>query len=401
MRILLVTHAFPRAEGDLAGAFLQRLGEALTDRGHEILVLAPADRGDVGPPRLGRVEVRRVRYASPGRENLAYSGSMERAVLSPGGALAFLRLVRALGRGVSEACRAENVHLVHAHWWVPGGLATSRAERAGRPFLVTLHGSDVRLALKVPGGKKLMASVLRRAAVVTAVSSYLADAAARTLSRSSDTIPITPMPLVGGIPTQTDIVARHGVVFVGRLTPQKGVHVLLAALAMLKHRGLALPLTVVGDGPLRPDLKAQALALGVTATFVGFVAPEEVPKYLVDKRLLVLPSLEEGLGLVVAEALTHAVPVVATRSGGIPDLLTEPDAGILTPPGAVGPLADAIRTVATDDRFLRGARRAGRMLQERLSPERLAERFEQLYLRARGGRRSSAGQAAPTPGAPA
>jgi glycosyltransferase involved in cell wall biosynthesis len=390
----MVAHSFPRAEGDLAGAFLWRLAEALVDRGHEVLALAPADRGEVGPPLLGRVEVRRVRYASPSRENVAYTGDMVRSLRSPGGALAMMRLVRALSRAASDACRAGTAHVLHAHWWVPGGLAVSRAERSGRPLVVTLHGSDVRLARRFPGGRRLMASVLRRAAVITAVSSYLAEEAAGALGRAVETIPVTPMPLAGGIPLQSDVL-RSGVVFVGRLTAQKGVHVLLEALAILKHRGLVLPLTVVGDGPMRPDLKAQALALGVPATFVGFVPPEDVPRHLSDKRVLVLPSIDEGLGLVVAEALIHGVPVVATRSGGIPDLVTEPDSGLLVPPAKPAPLADAIRTVTTDERFLGGAKRAGRILLERLSPERAAEVFEHIYNRARGGRRSSAASVQP------
>jgi len=71
MRVVMVAHSFPRSEGDVAGAFLGRLAQALAERGHAVTAIAPADRGERGAPTLGRVAVRRVRYAAPSRETLA------------------------------------------------------------------------------------------------------------------------------------------------------------------------------------------------------------------------------------------------------------------------------------------------------------------------------------------
>ncbi|MBI4542804.1 MAG: glycosyltransferase family 4 protein [Gemmatimonadetes bacterium] len=389
MRVVMLAHSFPRGEGDFAGSFIWRLAEALVDRGHRVLAIAPADRGDVGAALLGRVEVRRVRYAASRLETLAYRGTMHAlAARSPLAALAFVGLVRAFARAVGDECRRGDVNVVHAHWWVPGGLAATLAARHGRPLVVTLHGTDVTLARKVPGGSWLMRTVLRRAAAVTAVSTFLADRVAGPGGPPRSAIELTPMPLVRALP-RAPLGARQGAVYVGRLTSQKGVAHLLDALAILKRRGSAPELTILGDGPDRAALKAQALALGVRATFFGFVPPEQVADYLDGKRVLVLPSVAEGLGLVVAEALTQGIPVVATRSGGIPDLLTAPDAGLLVPPGDPASLADAIGAVLADERFLAGAQRAGRGLATRLSPERVAETFEQVYARARlapGGR---------------
>jgi glycosyltransferase involved in cell wall biosynthesis len=124
------------------------------------------------------------------------------------------------------------------------------------------------------------------------------------------------------------------------------------------------------------------------------VAPELVSDHLAHKRVFVLPATQEGLGLAVAEALIHGVPVVASRSGGIPDLITDPEAGLLVPPGDPAALAEAIKMVSSEDRFLVGALRAGRTLADRLSAERVAESFEAIYNRARGrGSRASLSQA--------
>jgi len=386
----MVAHSFPRNPGDIAGSFLWRLGEALVNRGHEVVAIAPSDRGEVGEPMLGQVRVRRVRYASPAAEVLAYQGTMHvAAARNPLHALNFWRMVRALSHAVEEEIRSAGVHVVHANWWIPGGLAVRRANRQGRPFVVTLHGSDVRLAGKVPFARSTMASVLRDASAVTAVSTYLAAEAAGAMGIARTDIALTPMPLALGIGPDPDQ-ARAGAIFVGRLTRQKGVHDLLEALAILKRDWRPLDLTVVGDGPERGNLKAQARALGLSVTFTGFVAPELVADHLRDKRVFILPALEEGLGLVVAEALTQGVPVVATRSGGIPDLLPDPEAGMLVPPSSPAALADAIRVVVSEDRYKVGAWRAGRILADRLSAEKVAEQFEGIFIRARGSRTSIA-----------
>jgi glycosyltransferase involved in cell wall biosynthesis len=195
------------------------------------------------------------------------------------------------------------------------------------------------------------------------------------------------MPLALGIGVDPDA-ARSGAIFVGRLTRQKGVHDLLDAIAILRRQGRPLDLTIVGDGPERANLKARAMALGLNVTFTGFVAPEQVASHLRDKRVFVLPSHEEGLGLAVAEALTQGVPVVATASGGVPDLMVDPEAGILVPPDQPADLSAAIRAVTMSDRFRVGALRAGRILADRLSPEKVAEGFEAIYARARGSRAS-------------
>jgi len=387
----MVSHSFPRTEGDIAGAFLWRLGEALIVRGHSVTVLAPADHGDVGEPMLGGVRVRRVRYAAPAQESIAYTGVMHKLARSPRGALAFWQMVRALTRAVGEEVRASEANVIHANWWIPGGLAVRRADRAGRPWILTVHGTDMALARKLPGAKRLMASVMRPAATVTAVSRFLAADVADALGIPMTSVPVTPMPLALGLTADPDS-ARAGVVFVGRLTRQKGVHLLLEAMGMLRREGVQPDITVVGDGPERAALKAQAMALGLAVRFTGFVPPEAVAEHLRDKRVFVLPALDEGLGLVVAEALTQGVPVVATRSGGIPDLLYDPDAGVLVPPNDPASLAHAIREVLREDRYRVGALRTGRILAERLSAETVAEKFEALYAAARGRRTSAVGE---------
>jgi glycosyltransferase involved in cell wall biosynthesis len=246
---------------------------------------------------VGGVAVRRVRYASPERETLAYRGTMHTdSARSPWAAFAFAGLLRAFLVAVEEECAGGRADVVHAHWWVPGGVAAALARRRGRPLVVTLHGTDVALARSVPGARHLFRALARSAAQVTAVSSVLARQAASASGLPEDSITVSPMPL--SLKPHASAPGRHGVVFVGRLTEQKRVGVLLTALSLLAARGLPMDLTIVGDGPERGALEGRASApdLAGRVRFTGAVPPEDVPEHLSRARLLVLPSVDEGLG---------------------------------------------------------------------------------------------------------
>ncbi|MFI5279118.1 MAG: glycosyltransferase [Gemmatimonadales bacterium] len=390
MNVVMATHYFPRVEGDLPGASIWRLAAGLADRGHKVTVIAPADHGDVGEPMLGNVRVRRVRYGAPSQEFLAYQGPMRRRAVTPLGLAAFARLVRAMGRAVTEEVRATTAHVIHAHSWAPGGLAVRLADRAGRPYVVTLHGTGLTLSRHFPLGLMAMTWVIRPAAIVTGVSSQLTASAAKAMKVPESSIPVTPMPLALGLSPDPDA-ARHGLIYVGQLSRDRGVNLLLEAAAILKREGAAVDLTIVGDGPERTALKAQAMALGVPVAFVGYVAPDLVAGQLRDKRALVFPALESERGLVIAEALIQGVPVVATRVGAALDFVTDSDAGLIVPPGDPLALAAAMREVLREERFRVGAYRCGRALASKLSAESVATQFEAIYTAARG-RHSGAAQ---------
>src|SRR5207253_6136670 len=109
-------------------------------------------------------------------ETLAYTGTMGAQVKeSVRGKLAMGSYLVAALRAASALARRERVALIHAHWWFPSGLVASLLHSAGRPpYVVTSHGSDLRLARSFPGGTRLFAHVASRAGAMTAVSSWLA-----------------------------------------------------------------------------------------------------------------------------------------------------------------------------------------------------------------------------------
>jgi glycosyltransferase involved in cell wall biosynthesis len=135
------------------------------------------------------------------------------------------------------------------------------------------------------------------------------------------------------------------VLAVGRLAAQKGFGTLIEAAARWRDISPEPALVIVGEGPLEAELRAQAVALGLTVEFAGLRT--DVPRLLAAAAVFVLPSWWEGQPLVLQEALRAGVPIVATTVGGTPALVGE-DAAVLIPPGDPERLAGAVRAVLTD-----------------------------------------------------
>lgn len=123
--------------------------------------------------------------------------------------------------------------------------------------------------------------------------------------------------------------------FVGVLIPRKGVHILLDALEELLH--YPWELRIVGDATVAvrytKSLRKKALKLGNRVQFLGRMSSDELSEIYLNSDLLILPSYFEGYGIVVAEAMAHLLPSVASRIGGIPEIIHDGKDGILIPPG--------------------------------------------------------------------
>ena len=382
MRVVFLTHNYPRTPEDIAGTFLRPLAVALAARGHDVRVIAPSDRGKGGIERADGVSVERVRYASADRERYAYTGRMQDAIRTPGGWLALAGLLRAMRRAARRALNGERHAVVHAHWWFPAGVAAPPE----RPCVVTLHGTDARLFAN-PVARLLARRALRPPRVVTAVSTAVARLEITAVGRPIGPEHISPMPLDAAAETEIGeggAGGGGGLVFVGRLTEQKRVGLALEAVARL---GPDVRFTIVGDGPDRGRLERRAaeLGLGARARFLGMVAPHEVGATLAAADLFVFPAEAEGLGLSAMEALAAGLPVVAcTDGGGVLDVVTESGGGRVVAPDPAA-LAGAIQALLADPAARVRARAAGRTWQQRLAPAEVAARCEAWYHEAIGG----------------
>jgi glycosyltransferase involved in cell wall biosynthesis len=132
---------------------------------------------------------------------------------------------------------------------------------------------------------------------------------------------------------------------IGRLASVKGFPVLFAACRRLSEQGLGWSLRIAGDGPERAALEGRARALGLIdhIDFLGPLAPAAVQAELRAAGMLVLPSFLEGIPVVLMEAMAAGVPVVASRVGGVAELVEDRVSGRLVAPGSSEDLAAAIR----------------------------------------------------------
>jgi glycosyltransferase involved in cell wall biosynthesis len=167
---------------------------------------------------------------------------------------------------------------------------------------------------------------------------------------------------------------------IGRLVPQKAMHVLIAATPALLEAHPALRVLIVGDGPLRADLEARAARLGVAhaVRFAGY--QEDVVSAYAAMDVFVLPSRDEGFGLVFLEAMAVGVPVVGTRVIGSEDAVEDGVTGLLVPYADPAALAAAVRGIlASPDLAGRLRDTAAERVRRVYSREQCAARVEELY----------------------
>ncbi len=180
------------------------------------------------------------------------------------------------------------------------------------------------------------------------------------------------------IPNGIDIPSRASsgskVVYVGRLTPVKGVSYLLDALSMMKSQPETI---IVGDGAIRKELERRARGLSVV--FAGSVPPEEVSRYLLQARVLVLPSLSEGFPNAVLEAMSFGVPVIATAVGSVPEIVKHGENGFLVKPKDPKSIAAFLEKLLSDDILIENMRRNARLTAGKYSWSAVIKKLEALY----------------------
>ncbi len=380
MRILVLNYEYPPVGGG-GGQASADLARALAERGHSIEVITAGLPGLPAREEAAGVSVRRVRTGrrSPFRASfLAMSGYL---------AAAFLPALR--------AARTWNPDVIHAHFAVPtGALALIVSRLTGVPYVITAHLGDV------PGGVPektrrwfrwvypLTGAIWRGAAAVAAVSNYTRSLAAQHYRVPIEVIPNGSWLEQGMQPRSSNQPPR--VIFVGRFQPQKNLIFLVEMLGEVKDLGWEC--TLVGDGPTRSEVEGriESLGLGDRITLTGWVAPEDASRRLASADLLIMPSLSEGLPVVGVQALCHGLAIVASKVGGLAELVEDGVNGKACEPGDAACFRTALRWCLEQPDRLRRMQQASRQMAARYDIRRVAETYEALLMKAAGTRRAAA-----------
>ena len=361
MRILHVLTAFPRSKDDVIVPWLVALLKRLQADGHEVEVFTSAYKGG-GNQSFDGIPVHRFRYSFARWEDLTHDEAtpdrMRRSLL-----YRILPLFYILGGllGIRRLVRWRQYDIIHVHWPVPHALFGWMGRRASRiaPRLITTwYGVELRwVQSSLPWLRGFVRWALRISDAIVAISSYTAREIARFAKAPVVVIPYT-LPFADG--ESKARLSRTGgggfqVLFVGRLVERKGVKNLIDAVQRLPA-DLRARLVVIGDGPEREGLEARVrdVALEGRVEIRGRVSDEELRAAYARSDVLVLPSIldargdTEGLGVVLLEAMSYGVPVVASDIGGITDIVEHDKSGLLVPPGDPAALAQALERVARD-----------------------------------------------------
>lgn len=302
--------------------------------------------------------------------------------------------IPAMAATLAELAQRVSLDLLHVHYAVPHAVSATLAramlaEALRLPLLVTLHGTDV----SVLGQQAPMTAVLRhtlsRCDGITAVSRALAQQARSSFDLSA--IQVIPGFVDVSRFRRIDCPVEERRMFAGddeplllHLSNFRPVKRSLDSVAVLARVNAQRPcrLLLVGAGP---DLQAclqRARQLGVADRVIPLGPRADVVVLLSLADVLLLPSAKEAFGLVALEAMSCSLPVVASRVGGLLEVLGEEDAGVLCQPGDVAAMAEAALAVVEDPALARRLASRGRARAETLfDQERIIERYVRLYRR--------------------
>src|SRR5829696_2632279 len=278
----------------------------------------------------------------------------------------------ALATKMATVARAEKLDLLHVHYAIPHSISAILARESIKqkryvPVITTLHGTDITLVGADRSYLPITRYGLQQSDGVTAVSKFLQKATIETFD--FDEIEVIPNFICGchykhipDSPLRNEL-APNGerlLVHVSNFRPVKRPIDCVEILAKVKQQGADVKLVLVGDGPERSAVFYRADQLGVTDDVISVGKQANIADYLGVADVFLLPSELESFGLAALEALACEVPVIATRIGGIPEVVTEGETGYLSDVGDTTKMSEDTMRLLKDEDLRRAFGEKGR-----------------------------------------
>lgn len=381
-RLLITASTFPRWEGDTEPRFVLDYAQAMTEY-YDVTVLVPAAPAAKEYEKLDGVKVIRYHYFPIHKwETLCYPGAIIprikekkiRIFLVPFLMLSLRKKIKKIG---------VNYDYIHANWLIPQGIM--QAGITSTPYIVTGHGGDISSLNKGIVGK-LKEKCLKEAKAVIVVSKY-------KQRELEERFPFVKSSIISmGVKVETfdkkqNFIPNYWgqnenkvILYVGRLAEIKGVSYLIEAIDYLKN----VKLIIVGDGPDKDRLKNLAKKYGDKCEFMGSKSHNELNKIYASADVIVVPSIidekgaQEGLPTVIFEAMASELPVVATRTGGIPDLIIDGKNGLLCEQKDIIQIAECIRKILNDEELRNKLIHEGLKTVEDYDYKNIARRYKEI-----------------------
>jgi N-acetyl-alpha-D-glucosaminyl L-malate synthase BshA len=361
-----------------SGVVATELAHALADRGHQVHVISsePPFRWEWGVPGL----------------------FFERVTVPAYPLFREPQYLLALATTLARVAETRQLDIVHAHYAVPHATAayladqtlTSTPGRSSPRTMTTLHGTDITLVGSDPSYARVVAFSIERSHGVTAVSQSLKDDTIASLGIQRE-IRVIPNFLDCAEyrrrfsaelrarlcrPDECDALVVH----VSNFRPVKRVDIALDVFRLIRQRVRARFL-LIGDGPVRGDIEQRVADEGLTDDVIFLGEQHDVVPWLSVADIFLLPSEQESFGLAALEAMACEVPVIASRVGGLPEIIDHGVTGFVCPPDAVSDMADCAMALLGDaDRRRAMGRAAAEVVRTRYCTERVVPMYEQAYL---------------------
>jgi glycosyltransferase involved in cell wall biosynthesis len=301
------------------------------------------------------------------------------------------------GPAFLKKLKAEKPDLIHAHFSVDGSMAISIADELGVPLVCSLHGYDITVKDEYLAKTKIGRLYIQRRELLwkrvskfIPTSQYIGDRAVAA------GFPAEKMEVVySGLDLEKFTPGngarnRNLILYVGRLIEKKGGPYLLKAVAKVAEKIPQVELAIIGDGPLRESMEAEARALNLNCKFLGkLMHPEpgnSVHDWMRRARVFCGPSVEasdgntEGVPFVFVESHALGLPAVSFEHAGIKEAVVQGETGLLAPERDVDTLAEYLVRMLTDDPFWEKCSERGKTwVWERFDLNKLTTQLEALY----------------------
>ncbi|MGA9770600.1 MAG: N-acetyl-alpha-D-glucosaminyl L-malate synthase BshA [Blastocatellia bacterium] len=370
-----------------SGVVGAELGLELAKRGHSIHFISYAP-----PMRLGDGERTRERILFHPVDMFSYP------------LFEYPPYTDALASKLTEVAVEHSLDLVHMHYAIPHAVSAYLAREILKPVrylpvVTTLHGTDITLVGRDPSFLPITRFGIEQSDRVTAISQYLREATCETFRTDCEIDVIYNFidsdyyrriqneSLRRALASEGEKIILH----ISTFRPIKRITDCIEVLARVRalDNRFGVKLIMCGDGPERRDAEQLAARLGVESfvQFVGKQPQSQIRDYLSVADLFLLPSQSESFGLSALEAMACEVPVIATRVGGVPEVIEEDGCGYMLDVGDVDGMAEATLRVLSDDRLRERLGRRGREIAvSRFTTEQIIPQYEALYKSVIGGR---------------
>ncbi|MFW9923841.1 MAG: glycosyltransferase [Candidatus Thorarchaeota archaeon] len=350
MNLLILTTTFPKSIEDYSTPrFVHDLSLSLAERGYNIIVLTP-DRPN--SKKMNEIvsdsyQIHRFRYFFKKKQFLTTGeGILPIIKKSKSTILLIPFLIFAQFLATLRIMKKYRIDIINSHWLVPSGLIGALIQKIlGKKNYVTIHAAGLHLLERIPLGSVIARFIYNNSTRIFVVSNFGKKRLYRLLinpKRETFDKKVNVSPMGANIKIMEDEIEKKcfkentfNVLFIGRIVEKKGLQFAINAFSKINDKDVYFH--ICGDGPLKEKLKQSVIDMNQAEkiVFYGKISEERKIKFLNSADILLVPSIEtnegdkEGLPVVILEALSTGLPIVATNVGGIEDGVINNYTGLL------------------------------------------------------------------------